>query len=347
MQVADTWLDHLVERGARAENADSCDFGDRNAELLATAAGETIVAPLLHFASLHFTGDDAIEFLHGQLTADIRALPLNAGTFGAYCTAKGRMLATFWLVRDATGLSMLLDAGIASMIHKRLSMYVMRSKVKIAHQAATHVALGIAGKNADAALRRLGLAGLPAARSVIRSIDGDQWWALDDGRALGLIGLDRAPAIWSTITGEARPVGNACWRWLDVAAGIPWLSARTQDELVPQMANLELIDGVSFTKGCYPGQEIVARTQHLGKIKRRMVLASVITADPPLPGEAIFGEDLGAQASGLVVNAAPAPSGGHDVLAVMHMSTAQGSVAHLRALDGPRLALRSLPYVTQ
>jgi tRNA-modifying protein YgfZ len=347
MQVADTWLDHLVEQGARMESTHVLDFGDPDGELAATAGGQTIVSPLLHLASLHFTGTDTTEFLHGQLTVDIRGMPLNATTLGAYCTAKGRMLATFLLAREATGLTMLLDEAIAPMIQKRLAMYVMRSKVKIALQSDSHIIFGIAGRDHVRVLAGLGLDRPPAPKSLIRTIDDDLWWGVDADRSIGLVARGRAPAMWSAMAGQARHVGNACWRWLDINAGIPWISARTQDELVPQMVNLEMIGGISFAKGCYPGQEIVARTQHLGKIKRRMVLGNVIDQSAPQPGDPIFGADLGAQASGLVVDAAPAPTGGYDVLAVMHRSTALTSSAHLRALDGPRLALRPLPYASE
>ncbi len=345
MQVVDTWLDYLAARGARVDNAHARDFGDPDAELRATANGDTTVASLEHLASVHFTGDDAVSFLHGQVTADVVALSPGSATLGAYCTAKGRMLATFWLSREAAGLTLLLDAQITQAIHKRLAMFVMRSKVKIANQEGTHVAIGLAGRNAETVLRNMGVS--PAERKVIRTATGDLWWCVGPNRFIGLIALDRASELWSSLAREGRPVGGDCWRWLDITAGIPWIGAGTQDELVPQMVNLEMIDGVSFTKGCYPGQEIVARTQHLGKIKRRMVLAHIDAERAPHPGDAIFGVDLGAQASGIVVNAAQAPGGGFDVLAVMHTSTATASSAHLRAFDGPRLALRPLPYASR
>ncbi len=344
MQVADTWLDHLAAHGARIDHAHVRDFGDRDAELDATVNGETVVASLAHLTSLHFTGEDAVAFLHGQVTADVVALSPGSAALGAYCTAKGRMLATFWLAREASGLTMLLDAQITQGIHKRLAMFVMRSKVKIANQDSTHVAVGIAGRNAERALSNAGITDAPAERKFIRTAAGDAWWCVAPKRFIGLIALDRASERWSSLTREGRPVGGDCWRWLDVTAGIPWIGAGTQDELVPQMVNLEMIGGVSFTKGCYPGQEIVARTQHLGKIKRRMILAHVDAEPAPRAGDAICGVDLGDQASGIVVNTAPAPGGGFDVLAVMHTSTATTSSAHLRALDGPRLALRPLPY---
>ena len=345
MQVVDTWLDHLAGHGAHNHDAFRCDFGDPAAELRATAASATVVAPLVHLASLSFVGDDAMEFLHGQLTADVRGLAMHSATLGGYCTAKGRMLANFWLARESSGLAMMLDAEIAPAVQKRLAMYVLRSKVKIANQHATHHLIGLVGPNAADCLQMLGLAAPPEDRRIIRTAAGDTWWCVAPQRYVGQIQTAHAASAWATLAKQARPVGNACWQWLDITAGLPLIGARTQDELVPQMINLEAIGGVSFTKGCYPGQEIVARTQHLGKIKRRMFLAHLDAAPPPLSGEAIFGADLGAQASGLVVNAAAAPDGGYDVLAVMHTSTASGASAHLRSLDGPALALRPLPYI--
>jgi len=133
------------------------------------------------------------------------------------------------------------------------------------------------------------------------------------------------------------------WRWLDIRAGVPLITAATQDRFVPQMINLELIGGVSFSKGCYTGQEIVARSQYLGKLKRRMFLANVDAT--AAAGDNLFGEDLGDQVGGAVVNAEPSPEGGYDLLAVLQTGTRENSTVHLKSLDGPALRFLPLPYV--
>jgi len=344
MQAASPWFDLLAGTPARFVEGALADFGDAAAERAATRSGEAIVCPLPGLASLRFTGADAVDFLHGQVTADLKALAAGRASPGAYCTPKGRMLATFWLVREEDGVRMVLDAGIAPAIHRRLQMFVLRSKVKIENEAATRVIVGVAGRNLDAALDSIGLSALPGRGDAPSDTRGDRWIGLGEGRLLGTFAIARVAADWPSLTKVARPVGPECWRWLDILAGFPWIGEGTQDELVPQMANLDLLGGVSFTKGCYPGQEIVARTHHLGKVKRRMYVAHVDAAAAPGVGAAIIGEDLGGQASGIVVAAAAAPEGGFEVLAVMHDSTASGSIARIGSADGPVLAVRPFPF---
>lgn len=229
-------------------------------------------------------------------------------------------------------------------------MFVLRSKVKISDASATTALVGLAGGATSEAIGALGgsaaATGLVAHRGA-RTPGGGFWLALAADRALGLVPRAGLDTIVPVLREFARPGDAAAWRWLDVRDGIAIISERTQDSLIPQMANLEAIGGVHFDKGCYPGQEIVARTQHLGKVKRRMYRAHVATEPAPVPGDPVFGADLGEQASGLVVEVAPAPDGGYDLLAVMQVSTAQANTAHLGGIAGPALTLVSLPYAIQ
>lgn len=129
-----------------------------------------------------------------------------------------------------------------------------------------------------------------------------------------------------------------------IRAGIPTILPPTQEQFVAQMLNYELIGGVNFKKGCYPGQEIVARTQYLGKLKRRMYLARLESAAEPQAGDELYSADMPEQATGMVVNAAPAPMGGFDVLAVIQTSSAEQHAIHWKSSDGPVLRLEVLPY---
>lgn len=322
--MTSSWTAFLSANGARCDAAGISDFGDARGELQATAADAPIVAPLLHLGVLRFAGSDATAFLQGQLSCEVNALRPGQSTWGSYCTPQGRMLASFMLVRRADSLDMLLDRSIVAAIKKRLSMYVLRSKVVIDDASERLVAIGCAN---------------------MTPTEGE-WVPLTGAhrRSVGIFEPGEAGRLWPSLIVAARPVGTACWQWLDITAGQALITAATQDLLVPQMANIDLIGGVSFTKGCYPGQEIVARTHYLGKLKRRMVLAHVETDSSPQPGDPIAGTDLGDQASGTIVSVAAAPQGGYDVLAVVQRSTLDSGVAHLRRLDGPPLAIRSLPY---
>ncbi|MFZ3262207.1 MAG: folate-binding protein, partial [Thiobacillus sp.] len=165
---------------------------------------------------------------------------------------------------------------------------------------------------------------------------------LGDDKFVLSIAPERAAAVWQALRQSATPVGAPVWDWLRLSAGIPMIVAATQELFVPQMVNLEVIGGVSFQKGCYPGQEIVARSQYLGKLKRRMFLAHVDAE--AAPGDPLYSADMGGQATGTVVNAAPAPAGGFDVLAVAQVESANTQTLHLKAADGAALALKPLPY---
>jgi tRNA-modifying protein YgfZ len=304
------------------------------AELEAARSG-SIVALLPQVTVLEFSGGDAESFLQGQLTCDVAALRNTAG-YGAWCSPQGRMLASFLLWRHDTGIFMALRADIAPGVQQRIARYVLRAKVAIA--PAPLALLGVAGPDADAALRRRG-AVPPAALGTTSPADGGAVIRLDDSRFLLAATQDRAQALLAELRARLTPVSGLAWDWLDLRRGIPWITAPTQDRLVPQMANLEHLGGVSFTKGCYTGQEIVARAQHRGTVKRRMFLANV--AAECAAGDELFAEDLGDQAAGMIVNAAASPDGGTDALAVVNSASREASVVHLRSLDGP--ALRFLP----
>jgi folate-binding protein YgfZ len=337
------WTGFLRERGAVLDDGVVRDFGDPAAERRAARAA-SVVADLSHLGLLEVEGADAQAFLHAQLSCDVAGLGESA-TAGAYCSAKGRMLATFLLWRSQAGYRLALSRTLVEAVATRLRKFVLRSKVSIADRTAERVFIGAAGPAAAAALHAA-LGAVPAGPQAVSYAAGATIVRVAGARFLIAVAPDRAPALWAALSRDLRPVGTPCWEWLDINDGIPLVTARTQDEFVPQMANLELLGGVSFQKGCYPGQEVVARTQYRGKSKRRMFLAHV-AAGAPAPGDPLYSEDLGDQASGMIVNAAPAPDGGHDVLAVVPAPSAAASTVRLGSLTGASLRFRPLPYAVQ
>lgn len=152
-----------------------------------------------------------------------------------------------------------------------------------------------------------------------------------------------AEALWRQLAALARPAGYPAWEWLTIRAGLPVITAATSDQFVPQTANLDALGGVNFQKGCYTGQEIVARTQYLGRLKERLTLAHVDGASPA-PGDRLYSAVFGEQSCGAVVNVAPAPGGGHDLLAVLQNAARDSGEVRLGAVDGRRLALLPVPY---
>ena len=330
-----TWKDFLLAHGARWANGVVADFGDPASEL-AAASATTIIAPLAHLGLLEVGGSDAAAFLHNQLTSDVQHLSPNAAQHSAWCSAKGRMLASFLIFRASDSYQLHLAADLLPVIPRRLQMFVLRSKVVVADRTDDYVLLGLAGAQSRVALAA---SGLPAPETALTAEVGPTGLVicLAPERYQVVVEQAAAPALWSQLTAHAQPVGTSVWQWLDIRAGVPLITRRTSEEFVPQMANFERLGGVSFHKGCYPGQEVVARTQYLGKVKRhlyRVRAAGVIDI-----GQAIYASDNPDRPCGTIANAAPAPAGGYEALAVMQESCALTGKLALAAVDGPRLEL--------
>ncbi|QEL65077.1 tRNA-modifying protein YgfZ [Oryzomicrobium terrae] len=292
------------------------DFGDARGEAEAVAdAGATVVAPLTHLAVLDAAGDDAAAFLHNQMTNDINHLAPDQWLRAAWCSAKGRMYTSFviWRGADAGTYRLRFAADQMAFIKKRLAMFVLRSKVTLADRSDDVVLFGLAGARAADLVGGLGLA-VPDVGKTASGPRGEVL-RLDEQRFELAVPADQAEALWAQVAATARPVGAQAWHLLDVRAGLLHLSAATQEAFVPQMANFDRVGGVSFHKGCYPGQEIVARTQYLGKVKRHMYQGEL--AAFAAPGTELFSSATPDLACGQIVLAAPSPRGGFEVLAVI------------------------------
>lgn len=335
------WQRFLAVRGARFEADRILDFGDAESEMRAAAAA-TVLAPLTDSAVIRATGEDASAFLHNLLSNDIQHLGADAALRCGFCSAKGRLLADFLVWREARDYLLQLSSDIAPAMLSKLGMYILRAKVKLAAADDDLVLLGLAGGEAPALLRDLGGEVPPEPLRLIRFAAGSAI-RLDANRFQLVLRADAAEAAWELLAGKAQPAGTPAWRWLEVAAGVPHITGPTQEAFVPQMANLDLLGGVSFTKGCYPGQEVVARTRYLGKVKRRTYRARV-EGGCPAAGTDLFSTDLPDQSCGQVIQAAPAPTGGSELLASMLMSSAESGDVRLGSPQGPQLVFLPLPY---
>ena len=297
-----------------------------------------------HLGLIGFSGDDARAFLHSQLSCDVEGLQPDRSTYGSYCTPKGRILATFLLWRTEAGFMMQLPSSLREPIQKQLSKYILRAKVKAADGSDAFRRIGIAGQGGEDIVKRM-FGSLPSALHVVRNAEGATLIRLPLDRFEIVVPAGQSAPVLDAVGHEAAPAGQEAWDGLDIRAGIPAITPATQEEFVPQMVNLDLIGGVSFTKGCYPGQEIVARMHYLGRLKQRMYLAHIGCDAPPQPADKLYSADMGEQSSGMIVNAAPAAHGGYDALAVMQISTIEGGhPVHWRTPDGPTLAFLPLPY---
>jgi folate-binding protein YgfZ len=338
MPLMSSWLSFLASRGARLTATGVADFGEPVGEA-AAARDYTILADLSHNALVSITGDDAAAFLHAQFTNDVQALPIGSAQWNGWCTAKGRLLATFLLLRRPEGYLLMLPGEIAPAVIKRLGMFVLRSKVKIADVSDQLVRMAFAGKSAGVIVgSQWGHAPDPM-RSVEK--DGTTAVALDPERFVILAPADKAPAVWEGLARNAKPAGADAWELSLIHAGIPTVTAATQEEFVPQMANFELIGGLSFKKGCYPGQEIVARTQYRGILKKRMVRAHLDGDERPAPGQKVYSSAFGEQAAGTIVNVAAAPDGGFDALVVAQLESLSQGDLRWNSPDGAPLEIRA------
>lgn len=338
--MIDSWKTLLQSQGAVIEANTVLHYGNPAAERAAAADG-TIVADLSQLGVIAFRGEDTASFLQGQLTNDIRGLRADAAQWNAYCSPKGRLLGNFLAWRQGEDYCLQLSGDILPSVQKRLSMFIMRAKVQARDASDETVRLVVAGRQALAAVTAA-MGAAPGAPMSSTACDAGQVIRVGADKFVLSISPEHATTVWQTLCQSATPVGAPVWDWLRLNAGVPMIVAATQEQFVPQMVNLEVIGGVSFQKGCYPGQEIVARSQYLGKLKRRMFLAHVDAE--AAPGDNLYSADFEGQATGTIVNAAPAPAGGFDVLAVAQVESANTQTLHLKAADGAALSLKSLPY---
>lgn len=328
-----TWRSFLESAEGRFDNevSELLDFGDASGELK-VAESRTVLVPLTHLATIEAGGEDARSFLHSQFTSDVNHLTEGKMQHAGWCTAKGRMQASFVVQRTHDAYRLMLAADLLEGAKKRLQMFVLRAKVTLT-ACSDEVLLGLAGPQATEALADAGLS-MPDTPMTFARHGAVSVLRLEDQRYVISTPEAEAPALWQKLSVKARPAGVPVWRWLDVQAAFPLVSLATKEEFVPQMADFEKIGGVSFHKGCYPGQEIVARTQYLGKVKRH--LFRLVSSAPLKAGDEIYSPDNLEQACGKVMTAAPAPAGGYTALAVVQSNHAD--TLHLGARDGVALA---------
>jgi folate-binding protein YgfZ len=299
------------------------------------------IAPLPHLGVIRAAGADAASFLHNQLTNDVLLMKDGQCRLAAYCNAKGRMQASFvFYKRSAEELLLIGRQDLLAQTVKRLSMFVLRAKVKLTDATADFQLLGLAGDALSAALGSVAPAALAPWQRIALNV-GEQ---MADVLTL-YPALNQARGLWIAPTGVASPTGPALtadqWQVGEVMSGIAWVEQATFEAFVPQMLNYESVDGVNFKKGCYPGQEVVARSQFRGTLKRRAFIAQ--SAVPMTAGQEVFSSLDATQPCGLVAQAA-SDGGSHVAVLELQLSATENSSLHLGASDGPVLGLLPLPY---
>lgn len=296
------------------------------------------------YGVLQVTGEDAATFLQGQTTCDVLGLQNNRATWGAVCNTKGRALTTFLLFIHPEGYRLIVPKILVEPVEKRLRMYILRSRVALRNITDS---LAIFGLCCGILPERL--------KHEQRHNDDPRYPVIHAGNwQLAKVGANQWLFIGSAEEAERHWTGLAnldgfsetsdlYWRLLSILNGIPILEIRTSEEFVPQMINLDALGGISFKKGCYTGQEIVARMHYLGKLKRRMYLASTRSDQPPNPGDPLYvsGND---QSIGQIVNAAYLRNPEIRLLAVLHIEQAESGRIRLPDPTAPPLKILELPY---
>jgi len=338
-----TWQSYLTQQNAQIQNEIIQDFGDAAAERIATRDA-TVLCDLGQFGILKVSGEDAQNFLQNLFSNDIKAVTPQLAQLSSFNSAKGRVIATFLIWQNGADYFLHLPQSLLAPIQKKLSMYVLRAKVKVEDVSLQQVCIGISGKQA-ATLLQANIGELPQTALGMQAHSQASIMRVGAERFQINTTPEHAETLWQKLSAEARPVGSSCWDWLNIRAGVPVVLPATQEQFVLLMLNMDIIGAVSFKKGCYPGQEIVARVHHLGKLKQRSYLAHIDTELAPQANDPLYSEDYAGQSSGSILNAAPAPQGGYDVLATLHISTVQASHSvHWNSTDGATLDFQDLPY---
>jgi tRNA-modifying protein YgfZ len=275
------WKNFLLSQNATFESDTHIAF-----PAISDYNGKTIY-PVAHLAVLTVSGKDAAKLLQGQLTCNINDITETKSSIGALCNPKGRAITTFLLVRSGNDFLMVLPEELLGPVKKRLQMYVLRSDVTLTDSSDQHCLIGLC----DPATQAGPLFGTTWQEVITVKLSTTQ------NRCLVIAEVDKAIALWSDLVNNQnfQPEDSEQWRYLDILSGIPWLTTETSEEFIPQMLNLDLLGGISFNKGCYTGQEIVARTHYLGKAKRSLFLAECDTPYTPAPNSTIIDDSSGTE----------------------------------------------------
>ena len=291
---------------------------------------------------IRVTGEEARDFLQGQLTNDIRRVSESRAQLSGYCTPKGRMLALFLVFEQEGALYLQLPRERLEAVLERLRMFVLRSRVELADVSDEKTLAGVAGSGCAELF-----GDLPEEPFVCRQEQSLTLIRMPGETArVQMVGSPAAmTAFHQAHAHRLQRADDDYWPLQNIRAGLPTVVDATAEAFVPQMCNLDLLGGISFTKGCYTGQEVVARMRYLGQLKRRMYLARIDATPCPAPGQRLFSpSSRSAQGAGKVVDARPRPGGGCEALVVAEIRAFESGDLRLEDAEGPPLSLEEPPY---
>jgi folate-binding protein YgfZ len=332
------WQSFLLPFGAQFEQELLIHFGQLEQERQATLQQLPIVTALSDMGLIKVSGVEAEKFLQGQFTNDIRQVTLEQSQLSAWCNAKGRMLVNFRIFQREAAYYLLLPRQCLEFTLKKLAMYVLRADVKLEAVNDSLWGIGIAGGNASEIVQTCLGASPPISLNASVTVEQTTVLQIQKLPPRYILVTEKPASIWECLAKQARSVGTIQWRLLDILAGIPQILPATGDAFVPQMVNYQELGGVNFKKGCYTGQEVVARMQYLADLKRRMYLARINTTTLPQPGDALYVANQEASV-GTIVNAQFESDETAVVLAVIVIEEAKTNEIHWLTPQGEVLKL--------
>ena len=342
------WKNYLLSKDAQLTEDAAFRFNDEADDNL-KAERTDIICDLSQFSTLVVAGDDAKEFMQGQFTNDVEQVNEDHSQLSAFCNNKGRMTANFRLFKYQQNYFFSVRNSLVEESIQHLQNYILRAQVAIQDVSEQLIHLGVSGENAEKLLS-------PFIEITNQEVDGISFnenyiviriaslHSNETPRYEIFCSFEHAKTLWENISTRAVTVNSSSWDYLNIQAGIPFIDSNTSEEFVPQMANMDLINGVSFTKGCFTGQEIIARMHYLGKLKKRCYKIHVASDNKPVAGDKLFAENAKAgQNTGMIIQAEKNPESGYDALAVIQIADTESNL-FLNDADGPVVTVKELPY---
>lgn len=342
--MKDKWKEYLErDAGAIFDEIAVAHFGNPERESRVSNVGNTLM-DVSQFGLIAIHGDDAVNFMQNLFCNDVRNISLEKSQLSAMCSAKGRVIANFRLFMKGDSYYLQLPVEQIEIIIKKLQMYRMISKVDIVDASNSFVRISCSGPTIEQELSGI-------TEKLPKNIDDVvQHGKLTIIRLAGqhprfeLIGeFEVIKSAWQRLSVQAAPVGSYQWQLHDILNGLANIYLATSEQFVPQTANMDKTNALSFTKGCYPGQEVVARSQYLGKLKRSMFLAHIDSELPAQPGDEVFNVESG-NTAGKVVDCQLSADQGYELLAVLRIADSESATLAIGSVDGTKLEISKLTY---
>ncbi|MCP3850023.1 MAG: folate-binding protein YgfZ [Gammaproteobacteria bacterium] len=347
--MSNNWCNFLTPFGATFNKAQEVSFNSPESTPINSLQGELYLTDLSYLGLIEVTGDDKKTYLQGQLTNDINAISSSLSQLSGLCTPKGRLRVLFSIFTQGDKIYLQLPVTLIEETIKRLKMFVMMSKVELKIVDDTMVKIGLFGTQAINKLKENGFT-IPAETNMVTQNNGMLLirQAGDIPRFECIGSIETIQTLWQSLHSDSQLIDTEHWKLQEIQAGTPNVFSSSKEAFIPQMLNLQVLNGINFKKGCYTGQEVVARMQYLGKLKRQMYLAQCDSDTVPQPGDELFSASCqSGQGAGHIVDAQRSLQGGIELLAVITKEAIENSDIFLDESLKQALDIQELPYSVQ